>query len=293
MLKKIKMVTLISAMIPLFFTSSLFAGGSIDTGLNISIPCVNVAGSFFDIELLQFDHPSDPGGLYWQLGATINATTDDGDCAQFDTTTFGLTLSNLDVLGTPYDVTLSKFDCPQYPTNDLIYTLAGAAPSGGSSGGKFTLSTTSFTAGDEIPLTHVCDSYGGSDISPELSWSNAPTGTTSYALVMDDEVSPCGTGDNACKHWSVYGIPVSESGLAQGVAISSITGATEGSNYTGSTGYAGPCPPNQHTYTFTVYALDSNMPVVSSGTGLTRSMFETIFSYYILDSATITGIFTP
>lgn len=292
MLKKIKTVILFSAMIPLLFTSSLFAGGSIDSGLNISIPCVNVAGSFFDIQLLKFDHPSDPGGLYWNLGPTINATTDDGDCAQFDTTTFGLTLPNLDVLGTPYDVTLSKFDCPQYP-NDLIYTLTGGTPSGGGSGGTFTLSTTSFTAGDEIPLTHVCDSYNGSDISPELSWSNAPSGTNSYALVMDDEVSPCGTGDNACQHWSVYNIPVSESGLAQGVAVSGITGATEGENYTGGTGYAGPCPPNQHTYTFTVYALASGMPTIPAGIGMTRSMFASTYASYILGSATITGIFTP
>lgn len=293
MLKVMKLFTLVILLVPSFVISTALAGGSVDNGLNITVPCVNVSGSFYEVELLKFDHPSDPSGLYWQLGPAINATTDDGDCAKFDAASFGLTLTNLDVLGTLYDVTLVKYDCAQYP-NDLFFSLAGATPVSG--GGALTLSTTSFTAGSDIPSTYVCSSWGGSDISPDLSWSNAPSGTSSYALIMDDETSPCGTGDNACKHWSVYNIPASESGLAQGIDISNITGVTEGANYTGGIGYAGPCPPSSdmHTYTFTVYALSSGMPTVPSGTGMTRSMFESTYNAYILDSATITGIFaTP
>ena len=75
--------------------------------------------------------------------------------------------------------------------------------------------------------------------------------------------------------------------------ITSITGLTEGENWEGNIGYAGPCPPNKHTYTLTIYALNSVIPAISSGVSMTRSQFVNAYAPYIIDSATMKGTFTP
>ena len=120
-----------------------------------------------------------------------------------------------------------------------------------------------------------------------------PAETASFAIIMDDEVPPCGTGKNACKHWAVFNIPSTVNAIAEYAKISLIPNATEGMNYTGATGYAGPCPPNEHIYKTTVYSLKSSMPIISSGTPLTRSEFNSNYAEHILKSATISGIFDP
>lgn len=48
---------------------------------------------------------------------------------------------------------------------------------------SLTLSSTSFNNNAEIKKKYT--SYG-ENISPELKWSNAPAGTKSFALIVDD-----------------------------------------------------------------------------------------------------------
>ncbi|MFO1429269.1 MAG: YbhB/YbcL family Raf kinase inhibitor-like protein [Candidatus Competibacteraceae bacterium] len=157
----------------------------------------------------------------------------------------------------------------------------------------FSLQSQNFSDGGEIPRVHACAALGGNDLSPALSWENTPRGTSGYALIMDDETSPCGTGDNACRHWMVYNIPATIDTFSVGQKVTDISGVTEGTNYTGTIGYAGPCPPDKHTYKFTIYALNSFMPFVVSGTALTRSQFEATYGDQILGSSTLTGTFSP
>ena len=157
----------------------------------------------------------------------------------------------------------------------------------------FSLQSQNFSDGGEIPRVHACAALGGNDLSPALSWENPPRGTSGYALIMDDETSPCGTGDNACRHWIVYNIPATINTFSVGQKVIDISGVTEGTNYTGAIGYAGPCPPNKHTYKFTIYALNPTMPFVGSGTALTRSQFEATYGEQILGSTTLTGTFSP
>ena len=45
---------------------------------------------------------------------------------------------------------------------------------------------------------------GGENVSPPLAWSNAPAGTKSFAIVMQDPDGGRGTGSN---HWVAYDIP--------------------------------------------------------------------------------------
>lgn len=155
----------------------------------------------------------------------------------------------------------------------------------------FTLSSQSFTDGGVIPVKYTCQ---GDNTSPQLSWVNPPVGTYSYTVIVDDETSPCGPGAGACKHWQVFNIPNTITSFDEGVDVSSLSSKIDcGENYNGSRDWAGPCPPNKHTYSFTVYALDSAMIIMTPCSNYNRAQFEAAYSEYILESSTITCTFTP
>jgi len=95
---------------------------------------------------------------------------------------------------------------------------------------------------------------GGENLSPALAWSHAPSGTRSFAIVMDDQAGRAGLG---VSHWVAYGIAASTVGLAEGEASSQSTKFVPGRNTLGADAYLGPCPPRgnapQH-YVFTLIA---------------------------------------
>ncbi|MDG1308093.1 MAG: YbhB/YbcL family Raf kinase inhibitor-like protein [Porticoccaceae bacterium] len=158
----------------------------------------------------------------------------------------------------------------------------------------FAITSENYTEGGAIPLLHACENLGGTDASPQYSWSNPPTGTSSYAIIMDDETPPCGTGAEACVHWALYNLPSSTTSLVSNVDVSTIDGAVEGYTYDAATiDYAGPCPPNAHTYNTTVYALGAGMTTIGANTTWTSSTFEAEYSDSIIGQAEITGTFTP
>lgn len=119
----------------------------------------------------------------------------------------------------------------------------------------------------------------GENTSPQLSWSNAPEGTKSFAITMYDPDAPTGSG---WWHWVVFDIPSDinellnnagniEKGLMPNDAIQSIT------NY-GVSGYGGPCPPENHgihQYVITVYALKVDK------LGLDENTNPAIVGYYL------------
>ena len=151
---------------------------------------------------------------------------------------------------------------------------------------KLTLKSSSFTDGSVIPKKHACEYLGGNDISPQFSWENAPKESSKFAIIMDDETTPCGTGDNACVHWGLFNIPNSITSLGENETISN--------TYTD--GYYGPCPPSNHIYKTTVYALNNKMPDIAYSnmpdSGMTRSKFKTLYGSYILQESTISGTFS-
>jgi Raf kinase inhibitor-like YbhB/YbcL family protein len=158
----------------------------------------------------------------------------------------------------------------------------------------FAITSENYTEGGAIPLLHACENLDGTDASPQYSWSNPPTGTSSYAIIMDDETPPCGTGAEACVHWALYNLPSSTTSLVSNVDVSTIDGAVEGYTYDAATiDYAGPCPPNAHTYNTTVYALGAGMSTIGANTSWTSSTFEAEYSDSIIGQAEITGTFTP
>jgi Raf kinase inhibitor-like YbhB/YbcL family protein/uncharacterized protein (TIGR00297 family) len=116
---------------------------------------------------------------------------------------------------------------------------------------QFTIS--SFADGQPIPKMYSCD---GANLSPALAWSDAPAGTQSLALVVEDPDAPSGI----FTHWVIYNISPDRDKLPQGVAKTETVsgGSTQGMNDFRQLGYDGPCPPrgSNHRYYFTLYALD-------------------------------------
>lgn len=87
---------------------------------------------------------------------------------------------------------------------------APGVPSAGGSG--MMLSTAAFTDGGQIPAryTQVAD-----QMSPPLSWSNAPPKTVSFVLHLHDmEVARNRTTDDQM-HWLVWNIPGPERPLGE------------------------------------------------------------------------------
>ncbi len=125
-----------------------------------------------------------------------------------------------------------------------------------------TLSVTSpaFKNGSPIPVVYTCK---GDDTSPALSWSDPPSNTKSFALIMDDPDAPGGIW----VHWVIYNIPTSMHGLQAAAPIKAqlADGSLNGVNSWKKLGYGGPCPPSgTHRYFFKLYALDA-MLNLSSG----------------------------
>jgi hypothetical protein len=119
-----------------------------------------------------------------------------------------------------------------------------------------------------------------------LNWSNAPTGTQAFALIVDDPDAPVGTWT----HWIIWNIPANTAALPEGVpkVEESAGGARQGSNDFKRIGYGGPCPPpgKPHRYFFKLYALDAKLDA-KAGAG--RSELERAMKGHVLAQAELMG----
>jgi len=143
----------------------------------------------------------------------------------------------------------------------------------------FTLTIAAFADGGLIPAKFTCE---GANVSPELSWTDAPANTRSYALIVDDPDAPAGT----FTHWVLFDVPAERSGLAEGASAIGLAGK----NDFGRAGYGGPCPPRghgPHRYYFTLYALDIASLKLKAGAG--RREMETALRGHILAQAKYLG----
>jgi Raf kinase inhibitor-like YbhB/YbcL family protein len=110
----------------------------------------------------------------------------------------------------------------------------------------------------------------GPGLSPEISWSNPPPATKSFALVMDDREAIVGhLHRRYFVHWLAFNIPADKRELAEGLQKQPLPDGTEqGRNDGGEFGYYGPCPSagSTHHYAITVYALDmTGLPADTTG----------------------------
>lgn len=102
----------------------------------------------------------------------------------------------------------------------------------------------------------------GQNVSPQLSWANAPAGTKSFAITVYDPVAPTGSG---FWHWVVFDLPANATELKTGAGDASKmlmpAGAIQSLTDFGQVGFGGPCPPvghGLHQYIFTVHALKTD-----------------------------------
>lgn len=148
---------------------------------------------------------------------------------------------------------------------------------------SFALNTTAFAEGGLIPKKYTCD---GADLSPALTWADAPPGTQSLALIADDPDAPVGTWT----HWIAWNLPPASTGLPEGAPKQETLadGTRQGSNDFKRIGYGGPCPPvgKPHRYFFRLYALDTKLPL---NPGATRQELERAIKGHVLAQAEFMG----
>lgn len=139
----------------------------------------------------------------------------------------------------------------------------------------FSLKSAPLIMGGLIPAKYTCD---GMDTSPHLAWENAPPGTVSFALIMDDPDAPMGTWD----HWVLFNIPGEVTELEEGTRLFP-KDVKFGRNSWGRLDYGGPCPPDrEHTYVFKLYALNTFLELES---GASKQEIKAGMEGHILASA--------
>jgi Raf kinase inhibitor-like YbhB/YbcL family protein len=150
----------------------------------------------------------------------------------------------------------------------------------------FRITSASFDQESEIPSRHTCE---GGDASPPLSWTGAPAGTKSFALVVDDPDAPDPRAPKMTwVHWVVYDLPPSTTQLAEATHALP-PGARDGKNDWKAKGYRGPCPPvGRHRYFFKLFALDAVLPDLGEPD---KGALERAMSGHVLGQATLMGTY--
>jgi phosphatidylethanolamine-binding protein (PEBP) family uncharacterized protein len=144
-----------------------------------------------------------------------------------------------------------------------------------------------FANNGNYPKLYTCDSSG---FSPGLQWSNAPTGTTSYAITMH-HFPPTYPTEDKHVYLVLYNIP------------SAFTSLTENSKSIGVFGintvdrknsYTPPCSqgPGAKVYILTIYALNAAPTISVSSAQVTMDVLLAGMRNKILDSTVMTVTYT-
>lgn len=140
---------------------------------------------------------------------------------------------------------------------------------------EMTLTSEDLTDGDQLPIRSVMESLelGGRDELPQLSWSNVPEGTKTFALTCLDPDAPTASG---FWHMSAFNIDASVTSLPGGAVrwdeidwpAFNVSGEGQGpvflSNDRNVPGYTGAAPPEghiDHRYMFVIHAVDTELPL--------------------------------
>ena len=157
-----------------------------------------------------------------------------------------------------------------------------------------TVTSPTLKANEVVPIDHTAD---GKNLSPALAWSGAPANTRQFALIYDDPDVAFGTPPQSFVHWVVYKIPGTAKGLpaelpmdAVLAAPADIAGSIQGLSGFKRTGYRGPAPPpgKPHHYTWTVYALDAELPLEQ---GLNRNQLLEAMKGHIIGQGSLVAIY--
>lgn len=151
-----------------------------------------------------------------------------------------------------------------------------------------TITSQAFAPNGDIPSRHTCE---GEDSAPPLAWSGAPSGTKSFALIVDDPDAPDPKAPKMTwVHWVLYNLPAAAQGLPLGATSRTLpAGTREGLNDWKRTGYGGPCPPiGRHRYFHKLYALGA---VLSDLGTPTKAELERAMKGHVLAHAELIGTY--
>lgn len=160
---------------------------------------------------------------------------------------------------------------------------------------SFELTSSDVADGGTLPTPQVSGIFGagGSDISPQLSWSGFPPETKSFAVTVYDPTAPTGSG---FWHWAVADIPAGTTSLPSGAGDADGSalpvGAFQVRNDASLAQYLGAAPPaghGSHTYYIAVHALDVDS--LGLDAGATPAFLGFNMSGHTLARAVITGTF--
>ena len=135
--------------------------------------------------------------------------------------------------------------------------------------------------------TFLLDHTGrGADRSPELVLENLSPEAVTLAVVLEDMSHPI----KGFTHWVIWNLPAADripGAIPAGKTVPG--GGVQGIAY-GLHRYAGPKPPRrtQHTYRFTVYALDCTLDLSPASR---KKVFLRAAEGHILQRGSISGIF--
>ena len=187
----------------------------------------------------------------------------------------------------------------------LAFCISSAVAAGPDTDHRFKVTSSTFQNGATLPLSMIyanaaCTYNGavGADISPELSWKNAPKGTRSFVVVTYDVTA-------SFTHWGMYNVSGDATGLPANAGVSGSSYGQQVSNDFGDLSYDGPCPPPApytplvHKYVFTVYALDVTLPAIPAygdfqpgSEALYHALLKAAREDHILASASIVGLYS-
>lgn len=143
------------------------------------------------------------------------------------------------------------------------------------------LTSPAFQDNEFIPPEYTVE---GKDVSPPLAWENVPSGTRSLALICDDPDAPNGHWI----HWVLYNIPPTLDHIDEG-GKTLPPSVLFGKNSSGNLAYNGPNPPQGvHHYHFTLYALDTILPLK---VGATSKELQEAMDDHIVEAVTLTGLY--
>jgi len=149
-----------------------------------------------------------------------------------------------------------------------------------------TLSSPAFEDGDPIPEQY---GYTAANVNPPLDVSNVPSSAESLVLVVDDPDAREPAG-KIWDHWVVWNVPADIGSIPEGWDAAA-SGATEGENDFGETGWGGPNPPDrEHTYRFLLYALDATLDL---GPGASKDDVYDAAEGNVVGKAHLEGTYAP
>lgn len=165
--------------------------------------------------------------------------------------------------------------------------LAIVHPSLGVGAVEIALSSPAFGDFAEMPVRFTAD---GGGVSPPLQWTDAPAGTQSLALIVEDADSPTPA---PLVHAILWGINVATTGLAEGAIAADGAAGAIGINSFLSQGWLAPDPPSghgEHRYVFQLFALDCLPEDLGDGPG--RGAVLNAMAGHVIGAGILTGLYS-